>query len=161
MIARSARMIFSAYRRDDFADAESFVLQLGVILERYSDGVIGTVSHPLTGIARRCKFPPSIAEVVEACDDAAASEARLAGGRLNFPRRPLVKRHRANVLVHRGAPQYDAMLERSKTAGADLQDWRQDDEGRGLWVNVAWLWDMDDRRGAKPVGRVAAQVARR
>jgi hypothetical protein len=63
-------MVFGSYRRDDFADPESFLVQLGVVLERYSDAVIETVTSPLTGIQRECKFPPSIAEFVEFCDDA-------------------------------------------------------------------------------------------
>lgn len=45
-----------------------FITQLGTILERYSDAVVERVTSPLTGIQARCKFPPSIAEVVEACD---------------------------------------------------------------------------------------------
>ena len=61
-------MVFAAYRRDDFADPETFVVQLGMILERYDDEVIERVTSPLTGIQRKCKFPPSIAEIVKACD---------------------------------------------------------------------------------------------
>jgi hypothetical protein len=63
-------MVFGSYRRDDFADPENFLVQLGMVLERYSDKVIETVTGPLTGIQRECKFPPSIAEFVEFCDDA-------------------------------------------------------------------------------------------
>lgn len=62
-------MIFSAYRRDDFADPDTFVLQLGIVLERYPDDVIGELSHPLSGIQRRLKKPPSIADIVEGCED--------------------------------------------------------------------------------------------
>ena len=70
MITRQARMIFSAYRRDDFADPDGFVLQVGMVLERYSDAVINQVTSPLTGIQRRHKGrPPDIASIVEACDD--------------------------------------------------------------------------------------------
>jgi len=68
MIVQAARMIFSAYRRDDFADPDTFVLQLGMVLERYPDEVIGRLSHPWTGIQRRCKRPPSIADIVEGCE---------------------------------------------------------------------------------------------
>jgi hypothetical protein len=60
--------VFGAYRRDEFADPENFIQQLGMILERYDDHVIERVTNPLTGIQRKCKFPPSIAEMVEACD---------------------------------------------------------------------------------------------
>ena len=69
-ISRRAQMVFGSYRRDDFADPESFLVQLGMVLERYPDNVIEAVTGPLTGIQRECKFPPSIAEFVEFCDDA-------------------------------------------------------------------------------------------
>jgi hypothetical protein len=36
-----------------------------MVLERYGDEVIDAVTSPNTGIQRTCKFPPSIAEVVE------------------------------------------------------------------------------------------------
>ena len=68
-ISRRAQMVFGSYRRDDFADPENFLLQLGMVLERYSDKVIETVTSPLSGIQRECKFPPSIAEFVEFCDE--------------------------------------------------------------------------------------------
>lgn len=78
LIARQARILFSAYRKDDFADAEAFVLQLGVVLEEYADEVIIAVTHPRTGLQRRSKFPPSIAEVVEACNAEAVAAATRA-----------------------------------------------------------------------------------
>lgn len=60
-------MLFSAYRKDDFADPEGFVAQLGAILENYSEDVILYVTSPHTGVQRTIKWPPSIAEVIEAC----------------------------------------------------------------------------------------------
>lgn len=68
-IAALARQVLGSYRRDDFADPESFLLQLGMVLERYDDVVIREATSPITGIQRTCKFPPSIAEVVEFCDE--------------------------------------------------------------------------------------------
>lgn len=67
-ITRAARAIFSAYPRDDYADPDAFVLQLGMVLERYPDEVISEISHPLTGVQRRCKKPPTIAHIVEAAE---------------------------------------------------------------------------------------------
>lgn len=69
MITQAARLIFSAYRKDDFADPETFVFQLGIILGRYPDDVIVQLSDPLIGIQRRRKRAPSLADIVEACDD--------------------------------------------------------------------------------------------
>jgi hypothetical protein len=40
-----------------------------MVLERYDDKVIDAVTSPNTGIQRTCKFPPSIAEVVEFVDE--------------------------------------------------------------------------------------------
>lgn len=67
-VGSKARLVFACYRSDQFADPENFIVQLGMILERYDDHVIERVTNPLTGIQRKCKFPPSIAEIVEACD---------------------------------------------------------------------------------------------
>jgi hypothetical protein len=78
LIKRQTRILFSAYRRDEFADPEGFIAQLGVVLEGYADAVILAVTSPRTGIQRRLKWPPSIAEVVEACDAEAAQRARVA-----------------------------------------------------------------------------------
>lgn len=62
-------MLLSAYRRDDYADPDSFVAQLGIVLNAYPDEVVDYVTDPLTGIQRRQKFPPNLQEVVEACDE--------------------------------------------------------------------------------------------
>jgi hypothetical protein len=44
------------------------VTSLIIILAQYPDDVIDYVTDPRTGIQRRCKFPPTIAEIIEACD---------------------------------------------------------------------------------------------
>jgi hypothetical protein len=61
--------VFAAYRKDDFADPESYLLQLGTVLERYDDEIVEAVTSPISGIQRECKFPPSIAEFVEFCNE--------------------------------------------------------------------------------------------
>jgi hypothetical protein len=61
-------MLLSAYRRDDYADPDSFVAQLGMVLGEYPDEIVDYVTDPLTGIQRRQKFPPNLQEVVEACE---------------------------------------------------------------------------------------------
>jgi hypothetical protein len=68
-IRRCAQLILGSYRRDDFADPDSYAVQLGMVLERYPDKVIDAVTSPVTGIQRTCKFPPSIAEFVEFIDE--------------------------------------------------------------------------------------------
>jgi hypothetical protein len=64
-----ARQILGSYRRDDFADPDSYLVQLGMVLERYDDDVIHAVTSPMTGIQRTCTFPPSIAEFVQFIDE--------------------------------------------------------------------------------------------
>jgi hypothetical protein len=68
-ITKCAQQILGSYRRDDFADPDIFLVQLGMVLERYDDAVIRAVTSPVTGIQRTCKFPPSIAEFVEFVDE--------------------------------------------------------------------------------------------
>ena len=140
MVTRSARAIFSCYRRDDFADAEGFLLQLGTVFDRYPAEVVEAVSSPLTGIQRRAKFPPTIAEIVEACEAEAARLARIAelGKRKTGPRqpRPSIESF-ANVFVPSTSPAYADLVERTK--GADPRDWRVEEGRSGIWVALDWL----------------------
>jgi hypothetical protein len=69
-ISKCARAILSSYRRDDFADPDGYLVQLGMVLERYPDEIIRHATSPMTGIQRTCKWPPSIAEFIEFCDGA-------------------------------------------------------------------------------------------
>lgn len=133
-------MIFSAYRRDDFADPDGFAVQLGAVLEQYPDDVIRFVTSPRTGIQRKAKFPPTIAEIVEMCDAEVARIARIKkfndmGSVRRLPRPHLPY---ANVFVPPDAPQYQAMVEKSK-AFEPGQWWFRDDERIGIWVPMSWL----------------------
>ena len=114
-------------------------MQLGAVLERYSDNIIREVSSPLTGIQRHCKFPPTIAEVAEMCDELSARAERIAKlGKLRLdPCDRTIGRHRANVFVPPEAYRYQEMLERAKTG--DPQEWRYDDKRVGIWVALGWL----------------------
>lgn len=146
MITRQAKAVFSAYRRDEFADPDGFVVQLGVVLEAYADNVILYVTSPQTGIQRRCKWPPTIAEVVEACDAESARQATLARyAAIPKPRsrtallpdtRP---GRRANVFIHADAPLYPRMLEQSKSRDANPADWWLDETRPGIWVSLGWV----------------------
>lgn len=73
-VASRIEMLLSAYRRDDYADPVLFVTQLGMVLEKYPEWVVRYVTEPTTGIQRTSKFPPSIAEVVSACEELYAGE---------------------------------------------------------------------------------------
>lgn len=65
---RCQRVLFSAYRTDQYADPDGFLTSLGAVLEQYPNEVIVYVTDPRTGIQRGQKFPPTIAEIVAACD---------------------------------------------------------------------------------------------
>ena len=147
MISKQARMVLSAYRKDDFSDPEGFIAQLGVVLEGYTDAVIRAVTDPRTGIQRRLKWPPSIAEMVEACDDEAARLETIGRYRnlstSRFESLPTDDRpgRRANVFVHAAAPQYAKMVETAQTA--DSADWKLDPDGRpGIWIAYNFLYSM-------------------
>jgi hypothetical protein len=80
LIAERIEVLFSAYRRDDYADPLGFVAQLGAVLSEYPPEVVLYVTDPLTGVQRRQKWPPSMAEVIEACDEHVAYLAKIAQG---------------------------------------------------------------------------------
>lgn len=71
-LATRIELLLSSYRRDEYANAAAFVTQLGMILGEYRKEVVEFVTSPLTGLQRKCKWPPSLAEVVEAADRCAA-----------------------------------------------------------------------------------------
>lgn len=65
------KMLFSAYRLDQYADPDGFMVQAASVLNEYSDAVVSYVTNPKTGIQRRQKWPPTVFEIGEACDAAA------------------------------------------------------------------------------------------
>jgi len=154
-----AKMVFAAYRRDDFADPDTFLVQLGMVLERYSDDVIRYVTHPATGIQRRCKFPPTIAEVAEACDAEAAAIAtrkryHAMGSRperesRSMPRADMPAGHLANLLIRPTMPGYQEMVERARDA--DRIYWRQDVDG--IHVPFGWYDDWKAKGGSAQARR--------
>lgn len=162
MITERVRLIFSAYRRDDFADPDAFAVQLGVVLEGYTDEVIYAVTSPRTGIQRRSKFPPSIAEIVAACDaeaTAIATRARYTAIPPPEPRLrltgPIERRHPANLFVAADLPWYAPMVERAKKEGPEF--WRADPAGRaGIWVPAHW-YSADTRGliGFRPIHKAS------
>jgi hypothetical protein len=70
-------MLFGAYRADQYADPDGFTVQLGMVLEQYSDDIVVYVTDPRTGIQRSIRWPPTIAEVVSACDARHAELQRI------------------------------------------------------------------------------------
>lgn len=66
-VLKRVELLMSAYRKADYHDPEGFIATLGAILEGYDPEIVEYVTDPKTGIQRRSKWPPSPAEVIEAC----------------------------------------------------------------------------------------------
>jgi hypothetical protein len=62
------KILFSAYRIDQYSDPEGFKVNIGLVLEQYPLDTIRFVTDPRTGVQRRCNWPPSVKEVVDAGD---------------------------------------------------------------------------------------------
>jgi hypothetical protein len=63
-----ARLLIGCYRTENFADADIAIRALVAILMRYPEEVVIAITEPATGIPAKLKWPPSLAEVVSACD---------------------------------------------------------------------------------------------
>ena len=139
--------LFASYRIDQFADPDGFKIALGAVLEQYPDEVIKYVCDPRTGIQRRSKFPPTISEMVEACD-----EHREFLERARQPRAAMHKRlHKpplrdcpqgslATIFVPEGHSRYEKLVEWTKTVEPMWWKYGDASDGRhGLWVSRgAW-----------------------
>lgn len=148
-ISEKSRLIFSGYRRDEFADPEGFLAQLGMIFERYPDEIVSAVSSPFTGIQRRYKIPPSLAAIVESCDEEVARTERIRrfSEMRTAPRepRPVDPDARANLLVTFAAPDYPQMAEWSQHHKEESRF-----DPRGVWVPLHIYTDRNTAE--KPVG---------
>lgn len=135
-----AKMVLAAYRKDDFANPDGFLIQLVAVLGRYGNRVIEEVTNPFTGIQRACKFPPTIAEVTEACDYHHTRNSRI-DELMQFTYRA-VERQRlppggaANLLVRSSHPDYAKYLAWSQAPERDPREWKWDDDSRGIWVGL-------------------------
>lgn len=157
-VSRGIQALFSAYRSADFADAEGFVVQLGSILTEFSDEVVMYVTSPKTGIQRRSKWPPTISEVLEACEQHQDYLRKV-----SQPRRPpianrlappsLINRPQgalANVHVPESSPRYERLVEWTKTAEPYLWKFGPSSEGElGLWVALS-IWQEGVPRPPAP-----------
>lgn len=133
--------LFSAYRIDQYADPEGFKVSLGAILEGFSDDVIRYVCDPRTGLQRRMKWPPTISEVVEACEEHQAylqkvRAQRPVGRQLSKPyEKP--KTHLGNVFVACDHPGYTRLVESWR-----LQPYRSPEGREGVLAPADLLIDM-------------------
>jgi hypothetical protein len=140
-------MLFSAYRRDDFADPEGFVAQLGVVLSDFSDEVVVYVTSPRTGLQRRLKWPPTINEVIEACEEHRdyLTKVRNAKPITRFPRLdapPPQPGDLATIFVPAANTRYPSLVTWAKTAEDRLWKFGKSSDGRdGIWVAYG-IWEQ-------------------
>jgi hypothetical protein len=67
-VLNGMKVLFSAYRLDQYTDPDGFKLNIGLVLEQYPIETIKFVTDPRTGVQRRHEWPPSVKNVVDACD---------------------------------------------------------------------------------------------
>ena len=145
---RSLLALFSSYRLDQYADPDSFKTVIGAVLEGYQSDVVIYVCDPRTGIQRRCKFPPTVSEIVEACDDHRDFLARAGRTKAIPLPRPSYQRfderpvgNLANIFVPEGHPRYEGLVEKVKTLEPIWWRFGNASDGRpGLFVPLN-LWD--------------------
>lgn len=144
---RCQKILFSAYRADQYADAEGFMNSLGAVLEQFPDEVVVYITDPRTGIQRRSKWPPTISEVIEAAEQHIEHLARLRAPRSGPERRlpaPLLRElpqgALAQVFVPEGHHRFAGLVAWSETAQPVWWKYGQASDGRrGIWVShEAW-----------------------
>lgn len=150
-------MLFSAYRRDDFADPAGFAVQIASVLSEFSEEVVLYVTSPKTGIQRRSKWPPTISEILEACEDHQDYLRKLKEQRpLNLaklaPPSTLTRPpgYLANIHIPEGHPRYARFAEWTKTAEEKFWKFGPNSDGElGLWVPLN-VWQDGVPMPAKP-----------
>lgn len=70
-----AAILIGCYRKSDAADPEIYTTAVIAVLTKYRPEVVSAVTEPSTGLPSRLKWLPSIAEIVEACEEEAATQA--------------------------------------------------------------------------------------
>jgi hypothetical protein len=65
-----ARLLLGCYRTGDANDPETYVAAIAATLARYSEKVITSVTHPVTGLPKAKSWLPTVKEVFDACEEA-------------------------------------------------------------------------------------------
>lgn len=69
LAAERARILVGCYRRTDANDPEIYARAVVAVLMRFPESVVIAITEPATGLPAKLKWLPSIAEIVEACED--------------------------------------------------------------------------------------------
>jgi hypothetical protein len=156
LILRCQKALFSSYRADQYADAEGFMISLGTVLEQFPDEVIKYVCMSDTGIQRRMKWPPTVSEVVDACEEHREFLAKQRGPRPVFQERkpePLLRDrpqgYMAQIFVPMGHHRYEALCKRAEDAAPIWWKYGNASDGRqGIWVSHNFWSNLPDVQGA-------------
>ena len=76
-IAERGKMLSSCYRLDQMRDPDGYVQNVAIVLSQYPNEVIAYITDPRTGIQRQSKWPPTVSEIIEACDKRLQHIAKL------------------------------------------------------------------------------------
>lgn len=63
-----AKILFGCYRKNEANDPDIFTAAVAGVLADYPREVIEYVTDPRTGLARKSKWMPSVAEISDACE---------------------------------------------------------------------------------------------
>jgi hypothetical protein len=69
-----ARLLLGCYRTGDANDPDTYVAAISATLARYSEEIITSVTHPVSGLPSRCSWLPTVKEVFDACQELEAFE---------------------------------------------------------------------------------------
>jgi hypothetical protein len=71
-----ARLLLGCYRSGDANDPETYVAAIAATLARYSEEIITSVTHPVSGLPSKKSWLPTVKEVHDACDELDEFERR-------------------------------------------------------------------------------------
>lgn len=148
LILRCLLALFASYRIDQYGDPDGFKANVGAVLEGYSDEVVRWVCDPRTGIQRRCTFPPTVSEIVEACDDHRDFLERARRPKTSTTRPSFEPRWNerpqgalANIFVPEGHDRYASLVEWTRTNDPVWWKFGKASDGRqGVWIPLN-VWD--------------------
>jgi hypothetical protein len=139
LAVQRARLLVGCYSKADFADPEIAARAFVSVLARYPESVVIAVTDPATGMPSKLKWPPSIAEVVEACNEAMA---------------PILREFDRKMVAHR-----QARLRAAPPPGPKMSIKEMEAKmGRPL---SGWARRMGDRPRFASYGEAEAEIERR
>lgn len=117
------------------------MISLGAVLEGFPDEVITHVTDPRTGIQRRMKWPPTISEVIEACEEHQEYLRKLRTSRpakrLSLPGTGSSGQC-VKIFVPEGHKRYAGLVKWAENEDPKWWHFGQSSDGRsGIWVPFA------------------------